>query len=233
MLVIGHRGAAGLAPENTMQALQAGYDADADMLEFDVRLTRDRVPIIIHDFHTLRTHKKASIVRFTNYEDLRKKVGTKHEIAKLETVLNKFFGRIILNIEVKSDGSAAEILDLIRDNYIKKPSDWDAFVLSSFKAHELSEARRVSKRVNLALLQSENPFAFIGYQRKLKLTAVGFHRLYVNKLALEIAKRAHIFTYVYTVNRPQAALLLDRQGVDGIVTNYPDRILSEVNKHQS
>ena len=46
-----------------------------------------------------------------------------------------------------------------------------------------------------------------------------------------IAKKAGLFTYAYTVNRPHTALILDRDGIDGIVTNYPETILSEVEKH--
>ena len=62
MLVIGHRGAAGLAPENTIEALRAGVKAGADMLEFDIRLTKDNITVLVHDFLTLRTHRQTSII---------------------------------------------------------------------------------------------------------------------------------------------------------------------------
>ena len=62
MLIIGHRGAAGLARENSLEALRAGLEAGADILEFDVRLTKDKIPVVVHDFHTLRTHRDPSII---------------------------------------------------------------------------------------------------------------------------------------------------------------------------
>jgi glycerophosphoryl diester phosphodiesterase len=63
------------------------------------------------------------------------------------------------------------------------------------------------------------------------LVAVGFHRLYVNPLALEIAKKAGLFTYAYTVDRPRAAYLLSQQGVDAVVTDHPDRIIEQLKRY--
>ncbi|HPQ82316.1 MAG TPA: FAD-dependent oxidoreductase [Candidatus Saccharimonas sp.] len=103
------------------------------------------------------------------------------------------------------------------------PQDWDNVIISSFKGIELINMRRRSQKVNLAMLHNENPFIFVAYHRFIQFTAVGFHRLYLNRFALEIAKKAGLFTYAYTVNRPAALPLLEKQGIDGIVTNYPDK----------
>lgn len=229
MLIIGHRGAAGLAPENSLEALQAGIDAGADILEFDIRLTKDGVPILSHDFHTMRTHHRASIISRMTLEELRERT-TDNPIVTLEQVLNKFFGKILLNIELKGKGSSETVVQLIKSKYIKRNIDWDNILFSSFKGSELATIRKHSKHANLSLLHDQNPFLFIAYQRKLKLSAVGFHRLYLNGFALEIAKRTGLFVYVYTVDRPHAALILHHRGIGGIVTNHPDTILKEIDK---
>ncbi|HMH69826.1 MAG TPA: glycerophosphodiester phosphodiesterase [Candidatus Saccharimonadales bacterium] len=230
MLVIGHRGAAGLARENSMDALRAGIEAGADILEFDVRLTKDKIPVVVHDFHTLRTHHDMSIISRLTLEELRKR--TKDQpIFSLAQVLDEFFGVILLNIELKGRGSGRIVAELIKKSYIRAPKDWDNVLLSSFKGGELAAVRHVSELANLALLHSENPFLFIAYHRKLRLSAVGFHRLYINRFALEIAKRTHLFIYAYTVNRPHTALMLAQQHIDGIVTDTPNTILSEIKKH--
>lgn len=232
MLVIGHRGAAGLARENSLEALRAGLKAGADILEFDVRLTKDKIPVLVHDFHTMRTHRDASIISRLTLAQLEEKFKSKdNPIVPLSTVLDEFFGVILLNIEVKGWGTGKAVAALLRDKYVKKKSDWENVLLSSFKGSELLNARRVSPYVNLALLHSENPFIFIAYHRRLRLTAVGFHRLYVNTFALEIAKRAKLFVYAYTVNRPFTALKLARKGIDGVVTDRPDTVLSELHKY--
>ena len=227
MLVIGHRGAAGLAPENTLEALRAGVEAGADMLEFDVRLTKDDILVIHHDFHTLRTHKSAALVSRSELKNLQK-LDTSRPLVTLEEVLDEFFGKILLNIELKSRGSGKTTAEFLKKHYIKKPSDWDCVLFSSFSGSELVAARKISKKANLALLHHENPFLFLAYHWRIQLTAVGFHRLYVNQLALEIAKKAKLFTYAYTVNRPQTALRLAEEGLDAVVTDYPDRILVKV-----
>jgi glycerophosphoryl diester phosphodiesterase len=229
MLVIGHRGAAGLAPENSMEAMWTGLKAGADVLEFDIRLTKDRIPVLTHDFHTLRTHRDTSIISHHTLSELQKRTK-KQPIIPLSDVLDTFFGVILLNIEVKGRGTGKIVAELVK-TYVKKPSDWDNVLFFSFRGSELSSIRSVSKKANLAMLHSENPFIFIAYHRRLQLAAVGFHRLYVNRFAMEIARRANLFTYAYTVNRPHTALMLAQQGIDGIVTDRPNIILTEINKY--
>jgi len=229
MLVIGHRGAGGLAHENTLEALRAGLEAGADILEFDVRITKDGVPVLAHDFHTIRTHHDFSIISHHTLSELRRRLF-EFPIITLEEVLDEFFGVILLNIEVKGRGSGKGAAGFVKKQYIKKPADWDNILFSSFNGNELRAIRKVSKQANLSLLHFENPFLFIAYQRSLQLTAVGFHRLYVNSFALLIAKKVGLFTYAYTVDRPQAAVLLAQEGVEGVVTNYPDRVLEAIRR---
>lgn len=231
MLVMGHRGAAGLAKENTLDAMRAGQQAGADILEFDVRLTKDKIPVLTHDFHTLRTHHDTSIISRSTLAELQER--TKGQpIVPLAKVLDTYFGKIILNIEIKGRGTGKVVAELLLKKYIKRAHDWDNFMFSSFRGSELATIRKICPEANLALLHSENPFIFIAYHRRLHLTAVGFHRLYINRFALEIAKRSGLFTYAYTVNRPHTALMLAQQGLDGVVSDRPDIILREINKRK-
>jgi glycerophosphoryl diester phosphodiesterase len=218
MLVIGHRGASGLAPENTLESLRAGLQVGADMLEFDVRLTADQVPILSHDaqLHNLQIRKKT-------LEQLQQ-AG---EVTTLVSVLDEFFGYILLNLEYKPSSNVKIVYDLVK-TYVKTDEDWDNILFSSFHVGALFQLRSLSKKVNLALLHSMNPFAFVTYDRRLHLTAVGWHRLHVNSMAIAIAKKANIFTYVYTVNRPPAAILWSQKGIDSVVTDYPDRMVKEL-----
>lgn len=221
MLIIGHRGGGGTERENTLSALRAGVSAGIDILHIDVHTTRDHVPILLHDASLYRTHKLELIVSSVDYQSLR--AATKSKCPPtLSQVLDRYFGRILINIELRSRGSAKAVIALL-ENYTDN-NKWDALLFSSFHVTELAAIRRASKEANIALLQDSNPFAFITYHRFLHFAGVGFHRLHTNKLALEIAKRAGIFTYAYSVDRPKAALLLAKQGFDGVMTNYPERI---------
>ncbi len=84
--------------------------------------------------------------------------------------------------------------------------------------------RELAPHAQIALLHYLNPVLFIRHMRRLQLNAVGFHRLNINKFALDVAKRLGLFTYAYTVNRPDAVLRLARRGIDAVVTDRPDII---------
>lgn len=229
MLIIGHRGAAGLAPENTMASFEAAVEAGVDMLELDVRLTADNRLVVIHDARLFRTHHLHGTVSTLTYEHLAELTKNK-PVPLLSHVLDVYFGRVLLNIELKSRGSGEQVMELLKKRYITKAADWDSVIISSFRGAELLRIRRMAKRANLAMLHNENPFIFVAYHRFIKFTAVGFHRLYLNRFALEIARRANIFIYVYTVDRPAAVPHLERQGIQGVVTNFPDKFAEALNR---
>ncbi|MEO8691550.1 MAG: glycerophosphodiester phosphodiesterase family protein [Candidatus Saccharimonas sp.] len=229
MLVIGHRGAAGLAPENTLEAIEAGIEAGADIIEIDVRATKDNKLVLIHDSRLLRTHHSRETVARLTYAELQTHTKDK-PIPLLSEVLDEYFGRILLNIELKSRGSSTLLIELLEKKYIKKAADWDNILISSFMGYELTRVRRLAKNANLAMLHNQNPFIFVAYHRFIGLTAVGFHRLYLNNLAIEIAKRAKLFMFVYTVDRSGSLRHLANQGMEGAVTNYPDRIAKALEK---
>lgn len=223
MIIISHRGGAGLGRENTLGAIKASYNSGADIIHVDVRLTQDGVPVLLHDAVLTRTHKLQTSISSLTYDAL--KTATKqHCPPKLETVLDNYFGKVLLNIELRARGSGKVVTELVRARAGTVQSKWDSVLLSSFKVSELFAARRATKEANIGLLQGNNPFAYIAYHRFLHFTAVGFHRLHANKLALEIAKKAQLFTYAYTVDRPQAATHLAEFGFDGVMTDYPDKL---------
>lgn len=229
MLIIGHRGAAGLAPENTLMSLKAGLTAGVDVLHIDIHITRDDVAVLLSESALKQIHKLQAPVHTFTLKQLRD-FSKKTTLVTLDDVFARYFGKILLNVEVKTRGGGKVVVDAIRRCAGSNQPKWDNVLVSSFKASELIAARRASKQVNLALLHDLNPFAYITYQPFLDLTAVGFHRLHINSLALEIAKKAGLFTYAYTVNRPQALRHLDEIGIDGVVSNRPDILIKAAEK---
>jgi len=222
-----HRGAAGLRPENTIAAIRAGMQANADIIEFDIRLTKDDIPVLSHDFHTLRTHKRIDIIRMHTLSELRHRhSGSDHPIVTLDEALKEGFGKVLLNIEVKHRNAVEPTLAVTR-KYIRRKSDWQNILFSSFSVAALQRLRDQEQHAQLALLHSINALSFVAHDRKLRLSAVGFHRLRLTKLAVEIAKRLGLFVYVYTVNRPEALRKLAQEGVDGIVTDFPNKFIKK------
>ncbi len=225
MLIIGHRGAAGEKPENTLASIKAGREAGADMIEFDIHLTKDKVPVLSHDNSLERTHGLSIKIKDISLKELKKRTaGTKNPICTLEEVFEDSLGKVMLNIELKDKHSGVAALELLRKPQFKKNAH--LVLMSSFSVRELIRVRNLNNKVNLALLMHLNPFLFLAWERKLHLSAVGFHRLHVNKLAVEAAHQLDMFVYVYTVNRKDALTHLRNKDVDGVVTDYPAKFVS-------
>ncbi len=224
MLIIGHRGAAGEKPENTISAINHAIRSGADAIEIDVRLTKDGVVVLAHDFHMYRTHKAFDLMRSKTLAELKKiTAGSEYPILTLDKVLSLCNGNIFLIIEVKSKDGGKAVLELITKSY-KEMLDY--VIITSFSSRELSRIRSINKKIKLGMLMRLNPFAFLAWERKLHLSAVGFHRLHLNKLAVEAAHQLDMFVYVYTVNRKGALPHLKKQSVDGVVTDFPAKFLA-------
>lgn len=229
MLIIGHRGSTGTKHENTIASLRDAMAADADMIEFDVRLTRDRVPVLAHNLHLYGTRRRElALLRRYSLQTLEERTATSaHPITTLDDALRECFGKIYLNIEVKEVSAVKPTIEVI-NKYARSEDDWGSILLTSFKPLALRAIRQQVPHASIGMLNYRNPLGFITWHRLLNFSAVGFHRLYVHPLALEVAKRFDIFTYAYTVNRKAAAMKLAELGVDGIVTDYPERMLQEL-----
>lgn len=223
MLIIGHRGAKGHAPENSIDAMHHAVAQNVDGIEFDVRITRDNAPVVLHDRTLRATHKVNKQIHKLSLTELNELIPG-HSIPTLIDVLDTFWGKIHLNIELKSKGSANAVITLISTRYVAKEEDWKKCLISSFRAGELKEARRLSSLVQLAMLHNENPYKFIFYHRTVRFNALGFHRHHINNFVMIIARRLGIFTYAYTVNRPRAAKIARTQKFDAIITDYPTRV---------
>lgn len=223
MLIIGHRGAKGPAPENSINAMHHALSQQVDGIEFDVRITRDKAPIVVHDRTLRATHRINKRIHQVTLNELHALIPG-HSIPTLIEVLDTFWGKTHLNIELKSKGSAEAVISLLSSRYITEDSDWQKCLISSFRASELKEARRLSPEAPLAMLHNENPFKFIFYHRTIQFNALGFHRHHINNFVMIIAKRLGIFTYAYTVNRPRAAKIARTQRFDAIISDYPARV---------
>lgn len=226
MLIIGHRGAAGIKPENTVASLRAGMEAGADIIEFDVRLTKDKIPVLWHSAQMNRKSRSKEPLSSLTFDELKKRTaGSDRPITTLEAALKECFGKVLLNIEFKQSHSFDHSWPVLQ-KFITKKSDWQLIIFSAFSPAELRRIRQTSPHAQLALLHYVNSFLFLRHMRRLKLSAVGFHRLHINRFSLSVAKRLGLFTYAYTVNRKGAAKHLAAKGIDGIVTDHPDTITS-------
>lgn len=223
MQIIGHRGAAGLAPENTRASFKAAINAGADWIEFDVRATKDGRVVLSHDAHTLRTGKRLHIVSRTNYAKLKTiRLKDGHAIHTLAEAFNAIDRQAKVNIEIKSNGCAEAVVQNI-ERQIKHGASYADFMVSAFKVAHLRDIHRLNSKIPLALLHLTRPYKFLRL-RGLRVQAVGFyHRRLPNK-AIHQAELRELMVYAYTVNSPKKAKRLIDRGVQAIVTDRPDKL---------
>ncbi|HXR50233.1 MAG TPA: glycerophosphodiester phosphodiesterase, partial [Verrucomicrobiae bacterium] len=150
MKIIGHRGARGLAPENTIASLQKGLEHHADMLEFDLRVTKDHVVILHHDPYLTDPNGKKIIIKDTTYAEL---LEHKADIPTFEEVLDKVGHPVRLYVEVKPEAETKPIIKIFKARLAKgwKP---EYFYLASFSQKILLELDKDLPEVQKVVIEN-------------------------------------------------------------------------------
>ncbi len=224
-LVIGHRGAMGHETENTLVSIQKALDLGVDMIEIDVFKIKSGEIVVFHD-HTVNrlTNGEGKIEEYT-LEALNELVVTgNHKIPLLEDVLKSINAQVQLNIELKGASTAVDVNNIVLEYVENKGWSLEDFIISSFNWEELRKARVSNKNIRIAVLTEENPIDAIPIAKELRAEAINPN---FEKLSLEIAntiRNEGFKIYTWTVNSSNDINLAKRWAVDGIITNYPERV---------
>lgn len=225
MLKIGHRGAKGHAPENTLISFQKAMDLGVDGIELDVHLTSDEQLICLHDDTLDRTTSGTGLVStFTLIELKAFRIDTLHEIPTLQEVLNLIDEKIFLNIELKGKNTAKPVSDLIEYYVSEKNWNYDHFIVSSFDWNALQEIRSLNPNIAIGVLTQTDLALAIGFADFIKAKSVHpyFHLLTNENTELMQQKGFQVFPW--TVNELEDLQKIKSFKVDGIISDFPDRI---------
>jgi glycerophosphoryl diester phosphodiesterase len=232
--IIAHRGAVSLAHENTLEAFEAAIQIGADAVEFDVRRTSDGVLIIHHDA-TLPGRR--CLVANATYQELRTAgAGRGYHIPTLEETLHHLCGRIALDIELKEAGYEHEVLGLVREFYSFRHA-----ILKSFDEAAVRRLKELAPDAMVGLLVgahrvksmlSSKRVLTIAKIRRLSADFVSPHRVLVRLPFVRRMRLAGIPLIVWTVNDIHTARRLSRQGIAGIITNVPEKMVAEQSLHR-
>lgn len=241
-LNLAHRGASHDAPQNTLAAFWLANQYGADGYELDVHLSKDGVPVVIHDFSVdATTNGSGSVADLTVEELQRLDAGAKfapefagERIPTLEEVFAVVEPGMIVNVELKSRSLADDGLEAAVIRLIGKCQMQERIILSSFNPLSLMRVRRHAPNLRIGLLYAlDLPL----YLRKawsrvfVRPDALHPHRGMVNAQYMDWAKARGYEVNVWTVDEPQPMQNLAALGVDAIITNRPDvlrRVLSDV-----
>ncbi|WP_342348988.1 glycerophosphodiester phosphodiesterase family protein [uncultured Nitrospira sp.] len=220
LLRIGHRGAAGHAPENTLIALEMAVTLGVDMVEFDVRRTADGALVLLHDDLVDRTTNGEGRIENLSLRFLRElDAGGGERIPLLEEALSCLNGRTGAMIELKVRGIAADVCALV------KAADFQGTVMyASFFHEELLPVRRLlGDAFTLALIENV-PIPYTAFATAAQATHVGVALDAVTPSLLKAFQEQDFKVFVYTVDEPEDIARMKQLGVDGIISNFPDRI---------
>jgi glycerophosphoryl diester phosphodiesterase len=229
-LIIGHRGASGYAPENTMAAIKKAINMSCNGLELDVQLTKDQKVIVHHDWNVDRTTNGKGEIKDLTLDDIRKLDAGKwysdefigEKVPTLEEVLLEVPENLFLNIEIKSKaddnrGIEKEVIELLN-----KYNRLENTVLSSFNHLCLERIRKINPEIKIGILFEAYLLDLFDYIKKFKAYSIHPCNYYVSKELIDKAKDNNMKVFCWTVNDKSRAIELSEMGVDGIITNYPD-----------
>ncbi len=234
--VIGHRGAASYAPENTIEGIHTAADVGVQWVELDVKLTKDDVPILFHDDDLERTTNGHGLIAEMTYEDLKQLeagswfsegfVGIK--IPTLEEAIDALINRNLgLNLEIKPclgrEKDTAEIaLDILSHYW----DDHDRLLISSFEHVSLEAAMDVAADWSRGLLLggdeiSDNWLEMADY---LNVKTINFGTKIITPEIIASAIENDYAALAYTVNDPQIAREYQLMGIKTVFSDEPDII---------
>ncbi|MDI9256492.1 glycerophosphodiester phosphodiesterase [Flavobacterium sedimenticola] len=215
MLKIGHRGAKGHAPENSLVSFQKAIELGVDMIELDVRLSLDKVPIVIHDETIDRTTSKTGLVTDYSAKELRQV-----DIPTLLDVFTLVNNRCEINVELKTFSATQPVLDLITQSTFDKSK----ILISSFDWNALQEIRFHDETLKIGVLTETDLDLALAYAKFIKAYSIHpyFHLLTAENAAKIKEKGFKIFPW--TVNEPEDITFVISLGVDGIITDFPERL---------
>jgi len=214
--VFGHRGASGLAPENTLASFAKAVEFGVHGVELDVHASADGEVVVIHDERVDRTTNGRGLVRELPLDALRRlDAGGGERIPTLGEVLGALPEHVVANVELKAAGCAEAVAKVLAETRLD-------ILVSSFDHMELARFRRFAPKVPCAPLAAR-------WRDGLETVALALDAWAVN-LADRIASPEHIATvagwprrcFVYTIDDPARAEELRKNGAAGVITNRPD-----------
>lgn len=233
-LNIAHRGFSGIYPENTMLAFEKAVEVQCDGIETDVQLTKDGVAVILHDEKLDRTTNGSGFIKNYTYLELSKldagmKKDHKFSGCRIPT-LDEFLDYIkdknmLINLELKNSIIQYENIEEVVIDKVYKYGIQANCIISSFNHYSMVKCKKLDNSIKTGLLYDE-----ILYHPEKYIEYVGADALHPNfqavysKEIVENIKSKNIDINVYTVNEEKDMMNMINLGVDGIITNYPDKL---------
>ncbi|WP_297435873.1 glycerophosphodiester phosphodiesterase [uncultured Clostridium sp.] len=228
-LNIAHRGFSALYPENTMLAFKkAKEEGFCDGIELDVQLTKDLVPVIIHDEKLERTTGVKGFVKDFTYSEIRTfNAGENEKIPSLEEYLE--FAKennIYTNIELKNSILEYSTMEEKTLDLIDKFNFKNRIILSSFNHESMSKIKTIDKTIKTGILYDSILLSPHKYCQMCGADAMhpNYISLLLSRNSLKNMLKNNIEVNSYTINKESHMRKFIKEGITSIITNHPDKL---------
>ena len=224
MLKIGHRGASGYEPENTLRSFAKAIELGVDMIELDVHVCASGELVVIHDERVDRTTNGTGLVAAKTLQELKMlDAGKGERIPTLSEVLDFVNRKVKVNIELKGRGTAQPTAGVIEKYVQENKWSYKDFFVSSYNHHELRTFQQYLPQVKTGAIIYSFPIDYAAYAQELGSDAIlAYENL--NQAFVDDAHRRGLRVFVYTLNYPEDIAWVKSLGVEGIITDFPDRL---------
>jgi glycerophosphoryl diester phosphodiesterase len=231
ILKIAHRGASQCEPENTLRAFRRAIELGADMIEIDVHLSRDGIPVILHDFQLDRMtdgHGPVSDKSLTELKTLT--VAGVETIPTLAETIDLVRGQCGLYIELKGEGTPGPTVETLRGEGFTSE-----VIVGSFRPWLVSETKALAPEIRTSILTGELGADYVALARSVNADYVHLcweraapqpHRLLTPDLIATL-RSASLGIVLWHEERPEEIRELLKLDVDGICSNAPDLLARE------
>ncbi len=222
-IIIAHRGDSSRALENSLAAFKLALAVPVDMIEFDLRMSRDEALFVMHDKHTGRSaDMNIDIEQAASEEICRVRLKNGEAIPSLDDALGLIGGKVGINIEVKSDGAGAVLARrLLHSQYSGE------VMVSSFKEDEVRAVRGVMPELPLAVIYDAFSAHHVAGYRSKGYQRISLRKTIVSEALINACHEQGICIYVWTVDDEEEMKRFIAWGADGIYSNKP-LVLSEL-----
>jgi glycerophosphoryl diester phosphodiesterase len=221
VLRIGHRGASGYSPENTISSFEKAVSLICDMAELDVHLCGSGELVVIHDDTVDRTTNGSGKVSTLLLKEIKNlKIGFNETVPTLNEVLSRLRNRIMLNIELKGAGTAKPVFKEINN------SGWarDQLLITSFNWDMLKDYRELDPNARIGPLTYRNHLEALEFAIGASAYCINPNHKFLTKEYVDKANKFGIKIFPWTVNKVKDISRILNMNVDGIISDYPDRI---------
>jgi len=224
-LVIGHRGASGYETENTIPSFEKAIKLGVDIIECDVQCCASGEVIVFHDNKLDRlTNGTGYIEQKTLYQLKQLVVAKDQQISTLQEVLDCINRRVVVNIELKDAGTVVLVAKIIEQYVQKKGWLYNDFIITSFNHYYVRDFKQRCPSVRVGVILAGIPIELGVCGECIGADIVVLFVDFINQEFVDDIHARGMQVFVFTVNDFDEIKRMQNLNVDGIISNYPDRI---------